>query len=351
MREDLTHPVGFQNGTSMGKSFSLRPATNADEDLLWNLHCLAVRPYVEQIWGWDEAFQRRYFRDHFSPTNSQVIQCEGKDAGVITVEENQLGYILSNIELYPQFQGLGIGTTLIRELLDKAERQGLPVSLRVLKINPARQLYLRLGFSVIGETETHYWMRKEGQPREFLPGSWETGRCLLDRVDESALSAVQQVFSENADVLELLGETEPPVKLAQQFVSYASLPPGGVAWREQRFLIRDSEDHETVGILSVYFGYPTPETIYIGNLFLRPVCQRHGYGHEIVGELEQRAAQLGFSEARAGVGLKNWPALHFWTKCGYSHIAKIRGDAEFSSASRANVELQKDIYPSQPGRA
>jgi ribosomal protein S18 acetylase RimI-like enzyme len=223
----------------------------------------------------------------------------------------------------------------------------LPVSLRVLKINPARQLYLRLGFSVIGETETHYWMRKEGKPREFLPENWETGRCLLSRVDESALSAVQQVFSENSDVLELLGERESPVKLAEQFVSYALLPPGGVRWREQRFLIRDSEDRETVGILSVYFGYPTPETIYIGNLFLRPICQRRGYGCEVIAELERRAAQMGFAEARAGVGLKNWPALRFWTKCGYSRITKIKGDQEFSPASAANVELLKDIFGQQ----
>jgi ribosomal protein S18 acetylase RimI-like enzyme len=331
----------------MSVSFSLRPATDADVDFLWDLHRVTLKPYVEQTWGWDEPFQQRYFREHFSPANSQVIQCEGKDAGVITVEENQLGYILSNIELYPQYQGLGIGTTLIKELLDRAAGCGLPVSLRVLKINPARQLYLRLGFSVIGETETHYWMRKEGKPREFLPENWETGRCLLSRVDESALSAVQQVFSENSDVLELLGERESPVKLAEQFVSYALLPPGGVRWREQRFLIRDSEDRETVGILSVYFGYPTPETIYIGNLFLRPICQRRGYGCEVIAELERRAAQMGFAEARAGVGLKNWPALRFWTKCGYSRITKIKGDQEFSPASAANVELLKDIFGQQ----
>lgn len=327
----------------MSVDFSMRPATEADADFLWDLHRVTLKPYVEQTWGWDDAFQERYFREHFSPSNSQVIQCEGKDVGVITVEENQLGYILSNIELYPQYQGLGIGTTLIRELLEKAAGRGLPVSLRVLKVNPAGQLYLRLGFNVIGETETHYWMRKEGLPREFLPDSWETSRCLLSRVNESALSSVQQVFSENSDVLELLGEPEPPLKLAQQFVSYASLPPGGVRWREQRFLIQDSEDSETVGILSVYFGYPTPETIYIGTLFLRPMCQRRGFGCEVVGELERRAVQMGFSGARAAVGLKNWPALRFWTKCGYSRIAKIKGEAEYGPAGTANVELEKDI--------
>ncbi len=325
-------------------NIALRPATDADADMLWDLHSVALKPYVEQIWGWDEDFQQRYFREHYSPSNSQVIQYNGADAGVITVEETQLGYILSNIELYPQYQGIGIGTSLITGLLEEAAGRGLPVSLRVLKINPARQLYLRLGFEVIGETETHYWMRKEGRPHDFLPECWETSRCLLTRVDDASLSSVQQVFSENREVMELLGKLEAPEDAARQFIGYGLLPPGGVKWREQRFLIRESEDRETVGILAVYFGYPTPETIYVGSLFLRPICQRRGYGQEIVAELEGRAAQMGFSEARAGVGLKNWPALRFWTKCGYSRITKIKGDAEFSPASMANVELARDIY-------
>jgi len=278
-------------------NIALRPATDADADMLWDLHSVALKPYVEQIWGWDEDFQQRYFREHYSPSNSQVIQYNGADAGVITVEETQLGYILSNIELYPQYQGIGIGTSLITGLLEEAAGRGLPVSLRVLKINPARQLYLRLGFEVIGETETHYWMRKEGRPHDFLPECWETSRCLLTRVDDASLSSVQQVFSENREVMELLGKLEAPEDAARQFIGYGLLPPGGVKWREQRFLIRESEDRETVGILAVYFGYPTPETIYVGSLFLRPICQRRGYGQEIVAELEGRGAQMGFSEA------------------------------------------------------
>lgn len=327
---------------------SLRPASDKDAEMLWDLHRVTLKPYVEQIWGWDENFQRRYFSEHFTTTNSKIIRCDGINAGVLTVEENQLGFILSNIELYPQYQGLGIGTQLINDVIDKAGQRGLSVSLRVLKINPARQLYLRLGFSVIGETETHYWMRKEGQPRVFLPDRWETSRCFLFKVDESALASVEQVYSDNREILELLGNCDHPADQAGRFVRYASIPPGGVAWREQRFLIRDLEKRDTVGILSVYFGYPTPQTIYIGSLFLGKGSQRRGYGHEIVADLEQRAASFGFSEARAGVGLKNWPALRFWTSCGYSHITKIKGDSDFSAESLANVELLKEFRLKQP---
>ena len=32
-------------------------------------------------------------------------------------------------------------------------------AITVLKVNPARRLYERLGFAIVGETETHYLMR------------------------------------------------------------------------------------------------------------------------------------------------------------------------------------------------
>jgi ribosomal protein S18 acetylase RimI-like enzyme len=44
-------------------------------------------------------------------------------------------------------------------VLDEARRSGKPVALQVLKVNPARRLYERLGFSVTGENETLYFMK------------------------------------------------------------------------------------------------------------------------------------------------------------------------------------------------
>ena len=65
---------------------------------------------------------------------------------------------LANIRVAPEYQGQGIGTRLIGEMLREAHQQGLPVTLRVLKVNPARRLYERLGFVVVGETQTHHLM-------------------------------------------------------------------------------------------------------------------------------------------------------------------------------------------------
>ncbi len=48
----------------------------------------------------------------------------------------------------------------MKQLLASADSRGVPVRLRVLKVNPARRLWERLGFRVARETETHYEMRR-----------------------------------------------------------------------------------------------------------------------------------------------------------------------------------------------
>ena len=63
------------------------------------------------------------------------------------------------IAVTPDLQGQGIGTSVIHQVLDEAKRSGKPVALQVLKVNPARRLYERLGFSVTGENETRYFMK------------------------------------------------------------------------------------------------------------------------------------------------------------------------------------------------
>ncbi|MBW2281099.1 MAG: hypothetical protein JRG76_01380 [Deltaproteobacteria bacterium] len=45
---------------------------------------------------------------------------------------------------------------MVRDVLARASRRDLPVRLRVLRVNPARELYARLGFAQTGESATHY---------------------------------------------------------------------------------------------------------------------------------------------------------------------------------------------------
>jgi ribosomal protein S18 acetylase RimI-like enzyme len=137
----------------------LRPATADDFDFLYRLHRATLKEYVARTWGWDEGWQRQRFEQHFDPAASQVIEFKKRDAGVVSVVEREEEIFLANIAVTPDLQGQGIGTSVIQQVLDEAKRSGKPVVLQVLKVNPARRLYERLGFSVTGENETHYFMK------------------------------------------------------------------------------------------------------------------------------------------------------------------------------------------------
>jgi ribosomal protein S18 acetylase RimI-like enzyme len=137
---------------------SLRPATDGDYDFLWWLHGATMRTYVDAIWGWDEAFQRQHFQDHFDPARIEIVERAGEAAGYISVERGEDAIFLGAIEIAPDSQNQGIGTGLIRDLQDEAQGRGVPLKLQVLQGNPARRLYERLGFVATRETETHIMM-------------------------------------------------------------------------------------------------------------------------------------------------------------------------------------------------
>jgi ribosomal protein S18 acetylase RimI-like enzyme len=143
---------------------TLRAATMGDKDFLWRLHRETMRQYVDQTWGWDDDWQRQRFDENFNPDLLQIIECGQKPAGYIAVEWRDDGLLLGAIEIAPEFQNRGIGTQLILELFRECDRRRRPMRLSVLKVNPARRLYERLGFLCVEETATHYIMRR-------LPGA------------------------------------------------------------------------------------------------------------------------------------------------------------------------------------
>ena len=141
------------------KGIELRPATPDDYQFAYRVHRAAMRASVELTYGWDEEWQERYFQEHFDPAERQIIRYGGKDVGVLSVEERKDSLFLALIAILPEYHGRRIGTTLIRRLQRRANEDGVPLTLRVLKVNRARDLYEQLGFVVTGETDTHYQMK------------------------------------------------------------------------------------------------------------------------------------------------------------------------------------------------
>jgi ribosomal protein S18 acetylase RimI-like enzyme len=147
--------MSFEN--QLPNKVGFRSALENDYDFLYALHTATMKEYVNKTWG-DDTFQEAMFRKNFFPTQIQIITLAGSDIGMISLEENDKDIFLRVIEILPRHQRQGFGTTIIQKIINDAARQRKKVRLQVLKVNPAKQLYDRLGFAVIEETSTHYIM-------------------------------------------------------------------------------------------------------------------------------------------------------------------------------------------------
>ncbi|WP_428715081.1 GNAT family N-acetyltransferase [Uliginosibacterium sediminicola] len=63
------------------------------------------------------------------------------------------------IFLRPEFQGLGVGSALLAQEANRAKIVNKHLVLKVIKINPAKRLYDRLGFKVVKEDDATYHMQ------------------------------------------------------------------------------------------------------------------------------------------------------------------------------------------------
>jgi GNAT superfamily N-acetyltransferase len=141
------------------RQIDFRPAVENDIDFLYTLHVATMKEYVDKIWGWDDAFQESNFRKNYVPAEIQIVMLDGEEIGMISLEHKVDEIFLRIIEIRPGYQRQGLGTAIIHTIINDATRQKKPVSLRVLKANPAKRLYERLGFRTIEETLTHYIMK------------------------------------------------------------------------------------------------------------------------------------------------------------------------------------------------
>jgi ribosomal protein S18 acetylase RimI-like enzyme len=141
-------------GVEAFRGYALRAARRDDEEFLYALHRSAMRDYVEATWGWDEGWQRQHFASTYAPAQHAVIvrlDPIPSDIGRISLTRQWHKIFLRDIELIAAERNRGIGTAMIRALLELAKADGRTVELLVLKCNPAQRLYARLGFTVVAD--------------------------------------------------------------------------------------------------------------------------------------------------------------------------------------------------------
>ncbi|HYG78904.1 MAG TPA: GNAT family N-acetyltransferase [Pyrinomonadaceae bacterium] len=170
---------GVRFETAGGREFTLRPATPEDYEELVGIYASTRADELAQVTWWDDAQKLAFCRMQYEAQKSEydsrfpdaqydLILLGGRTAGRVWVGRDDAEIRLLDIALLPWARGQGVGTTVVRSLIEEARATGKRLRHMVFIMNEgARRLYERLGFVVFEEAGgSHLHM-------EWRPGSDE----------------------------------------------------------------------------------------------------------------------------------------------------------------------------------
>ena len=149
-------PPPLRAAAALGLSF--RPAEEEDFDFIEALY-LSTRAEEVALANWPEplktAFlvqqhraQHHHYRTYYPHAERLIVARAGRPIGRLYLDEWADQIRIVDISLVASSRGSGIGSALLRDVAAWAEDLAKGVSIHVETFNPARRLYLRLGFAV-----------------------------------------------------------------------------------------------------------------------------------------------------------------------------------------------------------
>ena len=135
-----------------GPKIEFRKAGPQDFDFVFSVEAAIKRPAAEKAGHWEEAAARAKARPAVRPGEDLIVRVDGVDVGLLALGSYKELLWLRRLELLPAHQRKGIGTSIVKTVLQGARAKGAGVFLRVRKDNPAHALVERLGFFVSGES-------------------------------------------------------------------------------------------------------------------------------------------------------------------------------------------------------
>ncbi|MCA9922365.1 MAG: GNAT family N-acetyltransferase [Anaerolineales bacterium] len=152
------------------QQITFRPITPEDEPFLCRLYAgtreeeLAVLPWSQAE---KDAFltmqfnaQHTYYQEQFRGANFDLILLDDQPIGRLYLEHRPDEFRIIDIALLKEYRRQGIGSYLLKKVLDDANTAVLPVRIHVEHNNPAMKLYRRLGFRRIGDEGVYFLMER-----------------------------------------------------------------------------------------------------------------------------------------------------------------------------------------------
>lgn len=138
---------------------TLRPALAEDFAFCKALYFDGMAEIIAEL-GLDEGRQVQTFMQQWVVREVRIIALGGEDIGWLQTAPDGAAVYLGQLFIDRRHQRKGIGQAVIEIVASDAASEGKAVTLGVVKINPARRLYERLGFEMTREDEVKVHMRR-----------------------------------------------------------------------------------------------------------------------------------------------------------------------------------------------
>lgn len=142
-------------------NYELKRATTSELELLIKYKLASILDYAEYLSEEEKSRIINYVNSSIpnSISEYQVIVANEKIIGCLHTTKHEDGILLDEIYIEYPHQNKGIGTNLIKSLM----QENKIIYLWVYKENKkAFNLYQKLGFQIIEETESRYYMQYKG---------------------------------------------------------------------------------------------------------------------------------------------------------------------------------------------
>jgi GNAT superfamily N-acetyltransferase len=138
--------------------YTLRPASAEDVDFLQSVYASTRADELTQL-PWNEeqrsAFirmqftaQRQHYLKHYPNASQDLILIGDQPIGRLYVNRGNEIHVI-DIAVLPEHRGNGIGTAIMKALIEEATEARKPTTIYLETFNRSRQLFERLGFKEI----------------------------------------------------------------------------------------------------------------------------------------------------------------------------------------------------------
>ncbi len=143
-------------------NIKLRLLGKDDFSYIWDTYQVAMKGYIEKIWGWDSDWQKKDFVNNIDEYSTYLLVSESEKIGYLQLIDNNTNVYINMLVLESVYQGLGVGEIVLDKV--KSAYSTRDIVLKCFKINTrAYRFYINNGFQKVDEEENFFVMVYSGK--------------------------------------------------------------------------------------------------------------------------------------------------------------------------------------------